>query len=144
MYNVTLTITSDSGEKIELQIDTSCEDCNKAIELLVSENNNPKRTSDNIFSRKPIMLLVDPDYNNTIHFESMNTTIRDYRKLMTKPERSEIVKWATDNLSHYVIGDGKDRFEFVKKLREHYTRNGIHVELKEAVDIFNAIYYKQF
>lgn len=82
-YCIEFTIyDKETTEKVaHFWVDESCPDCQEALKQLVEvEDKRVRRSGISVIKdRIPILILVDPDYNRTLHFESMKKTIIEYR-----------------------------------------------------------------
>lgn len=143
-YTVEMKITKPNGEVVTLTTDCSCPECQKAAEQLVEvENKRDKRSLETFKNRMPLMIVVDPDYNNTIHMEVTDQTINEYVefKMLSEPGRAleEAKKYAKDNMQSYK-GGGR-RVQFVKDIRSKFLNpdGNPYIGLREAVDIYNSL-----
>lgn len=139
-YNIEMKITTPEGETITINIDTSCPDCQTALQHFVNvENKREKRDINIISDRIPLMMIVDPDYNNTVHFESIEMTLKNYRELSNLTYNERARKYAKEILMSYKRDDKK--VTFVKMLRNQFSKgeNTSYISLREAVDIYDSL-----
>jgi hypothetical protein len=74
---------NDCKKVAHFWIDESCPDCQEGLKQLVEiEDKRVRRSGLSIIKdRIPILIIIDPDSQRTLHFESMNKTITEYREL---------------------------------------------------------------